>query len=879
MVAIPGYSIYRKDSVATVGYGGVCVYISKVISDSFSLVISSPDLPGIDSIFVDLLERSTTCFTLGCIYRPRASPSDAIMASFLGSLSSSKRNLYVAGDFNMPDVIWPLTSKIYSSTSSVYVDIIRESNLFQLVDFPTRFRNCQNPSLLDLVLVNDGNLVSSIEQHPPFGKSDHITLRSILQLKFPASCSKSSKTIRITDYRRLYHLVEVIDWSAVLLPVTDVEYMWSEFVDTLHGLVDECSTLRDIVRIPTKPWINKDIIKMIRHKKSIWQRYQRHKQQRDYEAHRTYSNSLSTIISNAKKDYESKLVNTRDRKKFFKYVNSALNSKVDVPLVHNDNNQPCSSFEEAADVLADSFASSFASETGPPPRLGFDRNVSELVDIVFTPSVIEAHLSALKVYSSPGNDGLSARLLKECAVPLSFPLSLIFTRSFSTSALPSSWRSAVVTPIFKKGDKRCAANYRPISLVPIVAKVCERIIMDHILQFALGDRLIPACQHGFLPGRSIITNLLDCVNYWSRSLDEGSPVDVIYLDFFRAFDRVPHGRLLHKLDHLGIRGHILSWIKAFLSDRSFRVRAGECFSSSRPVLSGVPQGSVLGPILFLLYIADLPMNIKSQCSQFADDTKIFGNPNNSSYQLQSDLDSLTHWCNEWQLPLNIEKCVVLHMGPNNPHRRYSLRGIPIPVARNHSDLGLIVTDNLNWSDHILHCVNKTKKSIFLIKRAFGRCDPSTCATLYKMYVRPILEFAGPVWCPVLCRDSSLLEKVQRSVTRLPYGIARPSYEERLSLMHLSTFADRRTRGDLLIVFRALRGLFGVDIKHLFSINSDDRLRGHAFKLRKENFRTVQRQHFLPNRVFAVWNALPASIVDSVSVNAFKNSFDVWFRGA
>ncbi|XP_044764392.1 uncharacterized protein LOC123320960 [Coccinella septempunctata] len=165
----------------------------------------------------------------------------------------------------------------------------------------------------------------------------------------------------------------------------------------------------------------------------------------------------------------------------------------------------------------------------------------------------------------------------------------------------------------------------------------------------------------------------------------------------------------------------------------------------------------------------------------------------------------------------------------------------------------------------------------MFQKAFGGCDPSTCATLYKLYVRPILEFAGPVWGPLLARDSALLESVQRRATRIPYGISRPSYGERLSIMKLSTFDERRQRGDLIITYRALHNFFGVDLSSLFKLNLDDRLRGHAYKLRKENFKTQQRQYFITNRVFSVWNSLPSSVVESVSVNAFKNSYDAWIR--
>ncbi|XP_044745861.1 uncharacterized protein LOC123307558 [Coccinella septempunctata] len=230
--------------------------------------------------------------------------------------------------------------------------------------------------------------------------------------------------------------------------------------------------------------------------------------------------------------------------------------------------------------------------------------------------------------------------------------------------------------------------------------------------------------------------------------------------------------------------------------------------------------------------------------------------------LQGDLDAVWKWSITWQLPLNLDKCTVLHMGKHNPNHSYYLSHHAIKSVASQSDLGVIVTEDLSWSEHIAAASNKAKRMSLLLQKTFGRCDPHTCSVLYTTYIRPILEYADPVWAPVLARD----EKAH--------------FKERLSLMHLTPFANRRLRGDLITTYRALHGLFNVDVSHLFCLNADTRLRGHNFKLTKERFRSTSREFFLPNRVFNSWNGLPTAAVNACSsacsVNGFKSAMDRWF---
>lgn len=291
---------------------------------------------------------------------------------------------------------------------------------------------------------------------------------------------------------------------------------------------------------------------------------------------------------------------------------------------------------KVATTFARSFYGSFTLEPdGPLPDLHYEPvNHSSITSVEFSPDDIFKKLKELDTNKSPGPDNLSPTFLKSCANALKYPLHLLMEQSFHSATLPLIWKEARVKPIFKKGDKLDPKNYRPVSLTPVISKVMESIIVDNLHIFLNQHQIIPNEQHGFTSGRSVVTNLLCCLNDWTAEVDMGQDIDIIYLDFSKAFDKVPRERLLKKLNRIGIRGQLLNWISAFLSERKFSVRIQSSSSPLYDVISGVPQGSVLGPLLFNIFTSELKYIISSKFSVYADDTKLYNNPKINSQCLQ-----------------------------------------------------------------------------------------------------------------------------------------------------------------------------------------------------------------------------------------------------
>ena len=325
---------------------------------------------------------------------------------------------------------------------------------------------------------------------------------------------------------------------------------------------------------------------------------------------------------------------------------------------------------------------------------------------------------------NPGPDGWPIPIIKSVSEFIAIPLSIIFTKSFNSGILPHDWKNAQVTPIHKKGARNQVCNYRPISLTSIFSKFMESIIKDHLMSHLLTNNLLSAYQFGFIPDRSCTTQLLHVLDYFTQHLDNGNPVDVIYLDFQKAFDSVPHQRLIQKLSSFGVHGKVLHWIKDFLRNRTQQVILNGQKSSSIPVTSGVPQGSVLGPLLFTMFVNDIPSVVLSPTFMFADHTKIFHFIRNRDDHatLQNDLNLLYDWSVHWQLKFNISKCKHVHFGPVHQFGSYYLNGIEIDSVESQKDLGILFDHQLKCHLHTTDVAAKANRLLGLIRRCFDHLN-------------------------------------------------------------------------------------------------------------------------------------------------------------
>lgn len=329
-----------------------------------------------------------------------------------------------------------------------------------------------------------------------------------------------------------------------------------------------------------------------------------------------------------------------------------------------------------------------------------------------------------------------------------------------------------MVPVFKSGDRQSPFNYRPISITSLPCKILEHIIYSHVASFLESNSFFDPAQHGFRNSFLCETQLMLFTHKLHSILDNRSFADCIYFDFAKSFDKVPHALLLLKLRNIGLDTSIINWIECFLVHRQQFVTANDTNSSLTPVISGVPQGTVHGPLLFLIYINDLPKCISSSVHLFADDCVIFREINNDTdlHALQSHINAISHWCNTWQMVLNTTKCKSMRVSriTTNAHS-YFLDGNILEAVTSYKYLGIHITTDLSWNLHIESITNKTNRMLGYIRRNFHSAPSSIKLLLFKSLVRSQLDYASPIWDPCTEILSHQLEMIQNNAARFIFS--------------------------------------------------------------------------------------------------------------
>ena len=755
---------------------------------------------------------------------------------------------------------------------------------------------------LDLFTSSNPDMVVGVEKHGYLGNGDHLMLEA--SIVGPSREEESTQLVPDwlkADIEGMKNSIAEVDWQVEFGEKSGKECM-EVFYNVLDREIEKHVPMK-LRRAGQKPiWMSKNIMRLIRKKKRLWRWYSQDggKDYASFEAFRNVQKEVKKAVRQAKKKLERKLAKEakKNAKQFHSYIKKKTSNRVTVgPLkageeLVTDNQQMCN-------MLNDFFCSVFTEENLEEiPVVSQQYKGDEpLEDVPITKEKVRKKLADLKPSSAPGPDKVWARILQKLADELAEPLSFIFTKLLEEGDVPDIWKTASVCPVFKKGGKGDPGNYRPISLTCILCKVMEGVVRDAMVKFLLKNMLICSSQHGFLPGRSTLTNLLEYLETLTRLIDEGHQVDVLYLDFRKAFDVVPKERLLAKMESIGVRGKVQAWVREWLTGRTQRVVLNGKESGLGHVRSGVVQGSTLGPTLFLIYINDISSAVRdgesaldmtsSILSMFADDTK-WGrcvDTEENRHQFQDDIERLGEWSKTWQLHFNTDKCKVMHLGKKNTRKTYMMDGDVLEATAAEKDIGVMVQENFKPSLHCVKVAAKTYGVLGQLGRVVLYRDSNTFIRLYLVYVRPILEYCIQAVGPHTAADKLSLERVQMRAVRMVSNIGGGTYMDKLAKLKLTTLEERRWRGDMIQTWRIMTGKDRVKVSTWFDLEAD-RIRegatttrnakGHH-AIRPREYQHEERGWFFSNRVVKDYNALPDHVKEATTINMFKNSLDI-FRG-
>ena len=685
--------------------------------------------------------------------------------------NSIHKHIFI-GDINLSKTSWPNANSTCSIESG-FLDLFYDLGFDQLINDPTH----KDGNTLDLLCCNQPNIVSGIEILPRNSvcNSDHFAIKFKIKLNFKRLKSQKRRiyNMKKADFRSINDELFRVPWNNII-GNCNAELALDKFEHIFFSICDKF-----IPKVVTKPsfqppWFDSELDGICKRKNKLLDKFKRTNDPSVYEEIKKLRKNFKNACSQKKRD---NVINDDDpaliKKKFWSFFKSTSNS-CRIPETMCYKSKFRSESTDVATLFNQYFSDQFSSPSSYDIDITFEND--PFISKNFSEKSVFDLLIKVNANKAPGPDGFQSKMLKYCAKGLAKPLCLIFQTCFKTGCIPNKWKLANVVPVFKKGNKNSVENYRPISLTCLPMKIFEYLIRDMLMNKC--KHLIKDNQHGFLPEKSCLTQLIPFTSDLSLALNSSSRIDAIYFDFAKAFDCVNHDLILNKLKHkFGIDGLLLQFVKAYLQDRKQQVLINGSVSKSLTVHSGVPQGSILGPLLFVLFIDDICEMVSqgTELVMYADDTKIWREITCDQDQciLQRDIDKLHEWSVNNKMKFHPDKCKVLAITNKSMtyplpfyEHNYSMNGKLLDYVDSEKDLGVIITGKLSWNAHCEALVQKANQHLGLLRRTcYFIVDTKQRRVLYLSLIRSIFEHCCQVWAPYNLKSLNAFDLVQKRAVK------------------------------------------------------------------------------------------------------------------
>lgn len=879
---VSGYNFFRKDRQKR--GGGILLYMNDSITCIRRLDLE-PTSSMFDEIMVCELKLTNESVYVILFYRPPNASFNFnanLCQVLLNVQRLGKNSIYVMGDLNMPHVNWS------SLTSTVPIEqdlceILDRFNITQINKNPSRD---VNPNILDIVASNKPLKVSEIDIGCSLIDTDHKKLNFSINVlhKKDKQCHPTRRVFlfKHANWDEINYHLNNSDLSDIILNnINNPNIAWLKWKGRVLDVINKYIPSKIFKIKNSAPWIDSEIITLSKKKETLRKIAKRTNTSTDWAKYKTINNKVKNLVNKKHSNFINNCFEeiNSNPKKFWSFV-SQKGNRGSIPNEISLDNETASDSNVKANLFNKHFFNQFNSKKLPVPNDLPSFINDNLSSIILTEFQVYNVLCNLDVNKAYGSDGLATAIYKHCAISITPSLTMLFNLSLDKGIVPNDWKKANIVPVFKKGVKSDVKNYRPISLLPIAGKVLERCVHHSIFNIIRND--INEHQHGFVPQKSTTSQLVEFYDLVFNKIDNKSQCDIIFLDLSKAFDSVPHDLLLAKLKTFGICNKLHAWFTDYLHGRQQKVVIQGCSSVYKPVMSGVPQGSILGPLLFNLYINDLHSCIENNQLKlylYADDSKLLHYISNQQdcIELQNALDSLLNWSLTWGLRFNPDKCTVMTVSRSRVKIMYDykIRGQKLNRVTKCMDLGILVNENLSWDEHISMMVNKANKRLGYLKRSIGfNCNVKTKLTCYKALIRPILESGSNVWACVNKKNILKLESVQRRATKFILKDYHSDYDVRLMICDILPLTLRRDFLDLVLFYNYLNDISLIKLNVTF-VNTQNihntRNLNDELTLIRPRCSTLGYSKFYTNRISYIWNNVPYEVRNSELSDTGKNT--------